>query len=218
MCPGALCLEGPSFHLPGFPHHFSRLPGPVVQQDVCARVWGNTTVRAFLGKCLRLSPCPFSPHFPNPTEHTSTQPFHTHLLSFTHSQTHKYIRMLSYALILICVATTTTSHFHTVHSHPQTQNTHTHKHLYTHAHSYIHHALNNTHVLTITFLSIEYKHKYYHRHFPPHLSLFLSHSYSPPPDTPHSTHTRDLQIHQPRVSAQPVRDPPCQMWLDMERG
>lgn len=188
MCPGALCLEGPSFHLPGFPHHFSRLPGPVVQQDVCARVRGNTRVHAFLGKCLRLSPCPFSPPFPNPTEHTSTQPFHTHLLSFTHSQTHKYIRILSYALILICVATTTTSHFHAVHSHPQTQNTHTHKHLYTHARSYIHHALNNTHVLT--FLSIAYKHKHYHRHFPPHLSLSLSQLLPPPhTHTPFHKHT-----------------------------
>ena len=92
----------------------------MVQQDVCARIRGNARVHVFPGKCLRLSPCPFSPHFPNPTEHTSTQPFHTHLLSFTDSQTHKYIRILSYTLILINVLTTTTS----VHS----QFTHIHKH------------------------------------------------------------------------------------------
>ena len=56
--------------------------------------------------------------------------------------------------------------------------------------SYVHHALNNTHVLTITFLSIEYKHTYYHRHFPPHLSLSHTCPHAQPPLHTHThTHT-----------------------------
>ena len=91
--------------------------------------------------------------------------------------------------------------------------------------SYVHHALNNTHVLTITFLSIEYKHTYYHRHFPPHLSLSHTCPHAQPPwhththtHTPTHTPTHVLQMHQPCVSAQLVWDPPCQTWLDVEGG
>ena len=53
---------------------------------MCARVWGNARVRVFLGKCLRRSPCPFSPRFPNPTEHANTHPLHIHPVSYPYTQ------------------------------------------------------------------------------------------------------------------------------------
>ena len=53
---------------------------------MCARVWGNARVPVFLGKCLRCSPCPFSPRFPNSAEHANTHPFHTRPLSHPYTQ------------------------------------------------------------------------------------------------------------------------------------
>ena len=67
--------------------------------------------------------------------------------------------------------------------------------------SYVHHALNNTHVLTITFLRIEYKHTYYHRHFPPHLSL--SHTRMHTPQSTH-THTHTLSADSPALGLSPA--------------
>ena len=67
----------------------------------CAWVWGNARVHVFLGKCLRRSPCPFLPRFPNSAEHANTHPFHTRPLSHPYTQ-FSSVQIQSLSCVRLC--------------------------------------------------------------------------------------------------------------------